>query len=63
MDNLKEGLGLGFELSGFIIASYFSYTIIAEKLGMNENITLAALMGLSLTLWTTHAFLIFNRKK
>ena len=61
MNGYREALGLGFELSGFILASYAGYEWLAEVLGFDQNLTLAALLGLSLILWTLHAYFIFEK--
>lgn len=54
--NYKKALGLGFELSSFFMASYVAHEAVAQALEWNKNNVLALLLGLSLALWTVHAF-------
>ena len=63
MDNLKEPLALGFELSSFILISYGVHEWVATQLGYSENITLAGLLSFSLILWTTHAYFYVEKRK
>ncbi len=58
----KQALGLGFELSSFFLISYVAYPTVAESLGWDHNLTLGLLFGLSLVIWTLHAFLYTNSK-
>lgn len=60
--NYKQALSLGFELSSFFIISFLAHKSVAQYLDWDENITLALLMGLSLVIWTIHAFLYFESK-
>lgn len=58
--NYKQALGLGFELSSFFLASYFFYPGVAQYFQWDPGVTLSLLLGVSLVLWTVHAFVYFN---
>ena len=62
MGSLKDALGLGLELSGFLIASYVAHKEVAHWLNLDDGHCLALLMGLSLCLWTLHAFFLMQKK-
>ncbi len=63
MNNLREPLALGFELSGFFFVSYLVHKQVDSYLGWGENLTLTLLLSLSLFLWTIHAWVYASRKK
>lgn len=62
MGSIKDGLALGFELTSFLILSYLIHTWVAEFFKWDENLVLTGLFGLSLVIWTVHAFLFTKRK-
>ena len=61
--NYKQALGLGFELSSFIYASYLFHKPVADQFGWDPDLTISVLMGISLVVWTIHAFIYFNGAK
>ena len=61
MKGYQGALGLGFELSGFILASYIVHEQVAQSLHLDQNLTLAGLLGLSLAIWTLHAYFYFEK--
>ena len=63
MGSLKEALGLGLELSGFIFVSYYIHKPLALSMGCDDNITLAVLISLCLVLWIFHVYIALERKK
>ena len=62
MSSIRDGLALGFELSSFLILSYLIHSWVAEYFEWDENLVLTSLFGLSLVVWTLHAFLYTQRK-
>jgi len=62
MGSIRDGLSLGFELSSFLILSYVIHTWIAEYFEWDENLVLTGLFGISLVVWTIHAFLYTEKR-
>lgn len=62
MGSLRDGLALGFELTSFLILSFIIHKWVAEFFEWDENLVLTGLFGISLILWTLHAFLYTQRK-
>lgn len=63
LDNLKEALSLGLELSGLIFFSYAIHKGVASHFQWDDNLTLTGLISLSLILWTFHAYLYIEKRK
>ena len=56
----KQALALGFELSGYIFASYLAHPLVATYINWEANNTLGLLLTLSLVIWTARAFFFFQ---
>lgn len=62
MGSLGRPLALGMELSSLIVLSYWFHEKVASILKIDAGLCLAILMGLSLSLWTVHAYFFFENK-
>jgi hypothetical protein len=60
--DIRTGLALGLELSGLYGASYLLHEPIAKNFGFQENLTLTILLGISLVIWTAHAYFYFEKR-
>lgn len=63
MENMRDPLALGMELTALLVASYYSNDWLANLTGIESNLMMTILMGASLTLWIIHAYFFVTRKK
>ena len=62
MDALRQALGMGLELSVYILSAYWAHEYISGLLSADPNIVLVTLIMMVLTLWFVRIYLAYGRR-